>query len=147
MGFNPEGDIATATLCTDDITLRTYWRAIVATFSCRLLSNGNWKAMVNTERLFPEDVASPAPWFVEGPTSRLDVRSSVRFVMDSYLSNRSIDQINNFYGNTRHIPGGGKYIVLDTNASCQDLEKKNRKTSQVFKNEIESIITQIKTKL
>ena len=131
MGFNPEGDIATATLCTDDITLRTYWRAIVATFSCRLLSNGNWKAMVNTERLFPEDVASPAPWLVEGPTSRLDVRSSVRFVTDSYLSYRSIDQTNDFHGNTRHIPGRGKYIILDTNASYQNSENKKKKVENL----------------
>lgn len=75
-----------ATLCTEDITVRTYWRAIVATFSCRLISNGNWKAMVNTERVLPE-VASAAPWLVDGPTSRLEVRSSVRFVAVSYASN------------------------------------------------------------
>jgi len=59
---------------------------MVATFSSRLLSNGNWKAMVNTERLLPKDVTSLVLWFADEPTSRLEVRSSVRFVMLSCTS-------------------------------------------------------------
>lgn len=43
--------------------------------------------MVSTERLLPEDVASAAPWLDDGPTSRLEVRSRVRFVAASYMSN------------------------------------------------------------
>lgn len=50
-GLIPEGDdIAMATLCTEEITLRTYCLAIEATFSCKLLSNGNWKAIVRIDR-------------------------------------------------------------------------------------------------
>lgn len=69
-----------AILWTEDMTLRTYWCAMFATLSSRLLSKGNWKAMVNTDRMFGHDGASTAIWFVAGPGSRLEVRSKVRFV-------------------------------------------------------------------
>lgn len=62
------------------MTFRTYWRAMDTTLSCRLLSNGNWKAIVNTDRVLWNEFKSPALWFVVEPTSRLDVRSNVRCV-------------------------------------------------------------------
>lgn len=51
VGLNPDRDMAMATFCTDETTLRTYWQAIVATLSGRLFSKGNWKAIVNIDRL------------------------------------------------------------------------------------------------
>lgn len=75
-----------ATLCTEEITLRTYWRAIMTTLSCMALSKGNWKAIVNTDRVFWLDESAP-PCDVVGPTSRPDVKSSVRFEFSaSFLS-------------------------------------------------------------
>uniref|UniRef100_A0A7C9DRH7 Uncharacterized protein n=1 Tax=Opuntia streptacantha TaxID=393608 RepID=A0A7C9DRH7_OPUST len=46
--------------------------------------------MVNTERLLPKDATLLVPWFADEPTSRLEVRSSVRFVMRSDLESRGI---------------------------------------------------------
>lgn len=63
-----------ATLCTELMTLLTYWRAMVATLSAKLFSKGNWNAMVNTDLVVN---VSAGPWFVDGPTSRLEVKSRV----------------------------------------------------------------------
>lgn len=80
-GIKFEGDTAMATLWTLLMTLRTYWRAIVATLSARLFSNGNWKAMVNTDLVLGHADISVEPWFDAGLTSRLEVRSSVLCVV------------------------------------------------------------------
>lgn len=77
MGLNPDGDMIFATLCTEEITLRTYCRAIVATLSCKLLSKGNWKAIVSTARALQAEAEFSTVLLVAGPTSRLDVKSRV----------------------------------------------------------------------
>lgn len=52
--------MATATLCTAEMTLRTYCRAIAAMSSCELMPNGNWKAMVKTDLKLEVDAAAAA---------------------------------------------------------------------------------------
>ncbi|MFS8011781.1 hypothetical protein Hanom_Chr14g01313121 [Helianthus anomalus] len=49
---------------------------MVATLSARLFSKGNWNAMVKTDLML-----SDGPLFVDWPTSRLEVKSRVRWVV------------------------------------------------------------------
>lgn len=62
-----------------------------ATLSCRLLSKGNWKAIVNTDRVLWNELKSPALWFVVEPTSRLEVRSNVRCVANASFESLCIN--------------------------------------------------------
>ena len=79
-----EGESANATLWTDDIMLRTYWRAIDATWSCIWLSNANSNAIVITDLIQLEFPAhSFEARFPLGPMSRADARSRVRLGLEA----------------------------------------------------------------
>ena len=83
-----EGESANATLWTDDIMLRTYWRAIDATCSCIWLSNANSNAIVITDLIQPEFPAlSFEARFPLGPMSRADARSRVRLGLEASCKN------------------------------------------------------------
>ena len=72
---------------TDDIMLRTYWRAIDVTCSCIWLSNANSNAIVITD-LIQLELAHPfEARFPLGPTSRADARSSVRLGLEASCKN------------------------------------------------------------
>ena len=64
--------------------LRTYCRAIDATFSCMWLSNANSNAIVITDLVQPlEAVYLLQPLFPVEPISRAEARSRVRLGQDS----------------------------------------------------------------
>ena len=78
------GESTSATLWTEDIMLRTYWRAMDATLSCRWLSKANWNAIVMTDMmLLPEAELSVEDLFPNGPTSRAAASAKVRFGLDA----------------------------------------------------------------
>jgi hypothetical protein len=68
--------------------LRMYCLAMVATLSCRWLSNANWNAIVMTalepaHAPFPELPPPPLGILLRGvPTSRVEARSSVQLGLD-----------------------------------------------------------------